>query len=591
MISSHHQEVVAMDVQTHTALLERVQAAGVAQEDVDLFRAIFESYEYVTRVIERREMSLSELRNLLFGSRTEKTRELRARRARQKTAGSDNFDKQSPAVQSDSTNVAEAASDPPSTELPATTSTEAAESLAKTPGHGRNGAADLTGAERVCLTHPTLKPGDTCPECGVGAVAEVATPKKIIRFAGQAPVAATVYELQRLRCNLCGQLFRTPTPPDIGEEKYASSVGVVIGMLKYGAGMPFHRLDKLQAQLELPLPKATQWMLVEQAASEYAPVFEALFDTAAQSQLLYNDDTKVRIQQVPARSAPTDELDTESQTADAEAKVVTNTTERTGLFTTAIVSVDPAHRIALYFSGTRHAGENLTELLRRRQLELAPPTQMCDALSSNYSREFQTIVANCLAHARRKFVPLNDKFPEEVDYVLDRVGMLFHHDALARQRQLTAAERLALHQQKSQPICEELHAWLQRQFSERLVETNSALGAAINYLLKHWRKLTLFLTREGAPLDSNLVERALKKAIIHRKNSLSYRTANGARVGDIHMSLIHTCELNQVNPQEYLLALRANSEAIEQQPDQWLPWNFREALARHALEPPAPNDS
>jgi transposase len=62
-------------------------------------------------------------------------------------------------------------------------------------------------------------------------------------------------------------------------------------------------------------------------------------------------------------------------------------------------------------------------------------------------------------------------------------------------------------------------------------------------MLKHWEKLTLFLRHPGPPLDNNICERALKKAILHRKNALFYKTVNGAHVGDVFMSLIYTCEL------------------------------------------------
>jgi len=91
-----------------------------------------------------------------------------------------------------------------------------------------------------------------------------------------------------------------------------------------------------------------------------------------------------------------------------------------------------------------------------------------------------------------------------------------------------------------------LRSWITRQFDEKLVEKNSQLGAALDYLRKHWEKLTLFLRVAGAPLDNNICERALKKAIIHRKNSLFYKTDNGAAVGDLHMSLIQACELNRL---------------------------------------------
>jgi hypothetical protein len=127
---------------------------------------------------------------------------------------------------------------------------------------------------------------------------------------------------------------------------------------------------------------------------------------------------------------------------------------------------------------------------------------------------------------------------------------------------------------------EELHTWLVRQFDQRLVEPNSALGGAIRYLLKHWAKLTLFLRVAGAPLDNNICERALKRAILHRKNALFYKTHRGARVGDVFMSLIHTCELCGANPFEYLTEIDRHAAELSSRPQDWMPWNYRETLER-----------
>ena len=123
-------------------------------------------------------------------------------------------------------------------------------------------------------------------------------------------------------------------------------------------------------------------------------------------------------------------------------------------------------------------------------------------------------------------------------------------------------------------MMDNLHAWLKRQFADKLVEPNSALGDAINYLLKRWEPLTLFLHKAGAPLDNNLCERALKKAILHRKNSMFYKTRNGARVGDMYMSLIYTCELSGVSAFDYLNQLQLNTADVATCSDRWLPWNY-----------------
>ena len=126
---------------------------------------------------------------------------------------------------------------------------------------------------------------------------------------------------------------------------------------------------------------------------------------------------------------------------------------------------------------------------------------------------------------------------------------------------------------------QDLHDWLARQLVEKWTDPNSALGGAIGYMLKHWDQLTLFLRQAGAPLDNNVCERALKKAILHRKNALFYRTRNGARVGDLFMSLIYTCQLNGATPFEYLTELQRRGDELAASPERWMPWNFRDAPA------------
>jgi hypothetical protein len=130
--------------------------------------------------------------------------------------------------------------------------------------------------------------------------------------------------------------------------------------------------------------------------------------------------------------------------------------------------------------------------------------------------------------------------------------------------------------------------WLYEQLEGRKVEPNSTLGGAVTYLRKHWSKLTLFLSQPGAPLDNNICERVLKKAILHRKNALFYKTQNGAKVGDLFMSLIHTAELTRVDPFDYLVQLQRHSAAVTTTPAQWMPWNYRDALAALStgLDPP-----
>jgi len=218
-------------------------------------------------------------------------------------------------------------------------------------------------------------------------------------------------------------------------------------------------------------------------------------------------------------------------------------------------------------------------LLNRPRSSVTPHFRPCDALSANTAGDFDTLLASCLAHARRRFVDVVDNFPAEVRHVLEPLREVYRTDALARERALSPDERLRLHQTESGPRLAGLETWLRQQLDEHLVEPNSGLGAAITYMLKHWTELTLFLRVPGAPLDNNVCERALKKAILHRKNALFYKTLNGARVGDVFMSLIYTAELNGIAPFAYLVALQRHHQDVALDPSEWLPWNYEATLA------------
>ena len=237
------------------------------------------------------------------------------------------------------------------------------------------------------------------------------------------------------------------------------------------------------------------------------------------------------------------------------------------------------YRTLAAFTGRQHAGENLAAVLAQRAADLAPPIQMADALAANTAGDFDTLLASCLAHARRRFVDVVDHFPAEVRHVLETLREIYRTDARARERALSAEERLRVHQSESGPRLVDLQTWLRQQLDEHRVEPNSGLGTAIAYMLKHWAPLTLFLRVPGAPLDNNICERALKKAILHRKNALFYKSLAGARVGDVFMSLIHTAELNGSAPFEYLVALQRHPQAVALDPSAWLPWTYEATLA------------
>src|SRR4029077_6391076 len=197
------------------------------------------------------------------------------------------------------------------------------------PGHGRNSDDALAGAQKVDISHQMRKHGDRCPECGKGNVYGQKEPKVLVRIVGQAPLAATVFSLERLRCGACGQVFTAQEPEGEGPEKNDEPAAAMIAQLKYGSGTPFYRLEQLQGQLGIPLPAATQWEVVEEAAELLKPARDELIRQAAQGEWEHNDDPSMRLLRLVRE--PSD--------------------ERTGVFTSGIVSTSQGWKIALYFTG------------------------------------------------------------------------------------------------------------------------------------------------------------------------------------------------------------------------------------------------
>ena len=530
------------------AALARTRAL-LSAEDHALFTHMADTLAWVTGELQAKDVSVDRLRNMIFGASSERTADVLG-------DGMEDTDLPAGAEQS-------GAAAQPTTPGP------------KAPGHGRNGAVAYTGAIQVSVAHPHLHGGESCPGCRSGKLYAQSEPAKLLRIMGVAPLSATLYERERLRCNLCGEVYTAPSPAGIGEEKYDATATSMVGLLKYGVGTPFNRIEKLQDGLKIPLPAATQWDLVQGAAKTLAPVHEELMNQAAQATVLYNDDTTMKVLQL-----------TRAQRAAALADDVKG--ERTGIFTSGIVATDTGHKIALFFTGVRHAGENLNAVLARRSPDLPAPIHMCDGLSRNVPSDFDTVLASCLAHARRKHVELAESFPAEVRFVLETLREVYITDARARNAGLDPEQRLKLHKDESAPRMAALEQWILAQLDQRIIEENSTLGAALLYMKKRWAELTLFLRVADAPLDNNVCERALKKAILHRNNAYFYRTLNGARVGDVFMSLIHTAELNHIAPFDYLVALQRNAPAVAANPADWMPWTYQATLAQSGAGPDPP---
>src|SRR5215471_1301232 len=230
-------EPIDLSMQELEALVERARQEPLPEEDYRKLKAAVETLEYLTELVADKDTTVRHLRQLLLPAATEKTQDVLA------NAG---------------VKTAEPTGQPATSQAP--------EEDRPRPGHGRNGAEEYRGAQKV-----------------------------LVRVVGQAPLAATVYSLERLRCNGCGQVFTAQEPEGIGAEKYDETAAAMIAQLKYGSGTPFYRLEQLEKRLGIPLPAATQWEIVEEEAELIKAARDELIRQAAQGEVMHNDDTSMRV--------------------------------------------------------------------------------------------------------------------------------------------------------------------------------------------------------------------------------------------------------------------------------------------------------
>ena len=538
-------------------LIEKAQQGTLDAAEQKRLVPLLKTLVWLERTLLETRISLSKLKRILFGKKTEK----RSRKPKDPDPG-DEGDGSGEGGGSGA-DEGSGSNNPAAGPTAATSGLPSEEQMGSSPanksrGHGRRAAADYQGATTVCCTHDVYRPGDRCPLCERGQLYLFRSLMRL-RFTGQPLALVTRFELEQLRCGTCGALWVAPMPSEVSQETHDVSLKVNLALAHYHLGLPFKRIESFQAMLGMPLSDATQWDLVEQVADSAYPIYESLKKLGANQPLVYQDDTGARILSM-IRENRSD-----------------SPPPRTGMYTT-VLQFEGEQSICLYFTGRQHAGENLDDILAHRGPDLPPIQWMSDGLAANTPTQHQdqALDINCIVHGRRKLVELEDYFPNESAQVIEAIAKVYEHETECKKQRLTPDQRLTYHQQHSRAVMDDLKAWMEKQFEDRCVEPNSRLGGAFEYLLKRWKSLTRFLEVPGAPLDNNTAERALKMILRLRKNSLFYANAHGAYVGDVLTSLIETCRLARINPLDYLTALMHNRSAVFRDPGVWLPWNYRD---------------
>lgn len=433
--------------------------------------------------------------------------------------------------------------------------------------HGRLSANDYTGCSEVVFSHPTLVAGSACPECAAESTLgklQKSEPKVIVRLIGSPLITGTRYVLPGLRCSVCDKRYHADFPAKIKDApKYDVSCATTLAIGRYSLGIPMYRTEHNQSMHGIPMKDATQWDLINGLHRIGRSVYGVLIDKSSNGQMMLYDDTAGRMLENQRKGLAT--------------------------HTTAFISVHDGKKIHLFFTSHKHAGNNVDAILAKRTTE-EPVIAMMDASSKNIPKQMSAeltarfILCFCLVHGRRKFFEIFNFFDKECDFVLDIIGQVYLNEQHCKKKKLSPEERLQYHQNYSQPLMDSLYIWLNNQLLYELCESNSGLGKAVRYMLRHWIPLTTFLRVAGAPMDSSWAERIIKIAIRHRRNSLFYKTMNGAAVGDCMMSLISTAQQNGINPYDYLNALQQYPEQVKARPELWLPWNYATTMAamKHA---------
>lgn len=523
-----------IDKEELEALSARVAERKIEEDDWRRLHRYLLLLLKLVKVLEYGRVRMRKLMRILFGKRTEKDK------AEEGKSGKDN-PKPPPAA------PGATGGSGGQTEAAGPDSEQEKESKAK--GHGRNPASAYENAQEIVCPVCGNKAGDRCPECGRGRLRQTEE-EIVIRIKGSAPVTAERYRIEKLRCDTCGLILKGQLPVEAGEEKYQDSAKVSVVMMKYGSGLPFYRLEKQQGYQQIPLPVGTQWGLVEDVANAVLPVYLELRRLAAHAELLFIDDTWSLVLEAGKKQ-----------------------------FTTGVVARVENHWVTLYLTGADVAGKKVLELLMaQRPHHLPPPLQMSDALSSNYPDPLKVIVLLCWVHARRQFFEIKDFYPQECGPVLEAIRLVYKHEAEIQRLSLDDRARLNYHQQHSQPALEQMKQWLIDQQEQRLIEPNSPLGKAVEYVKTHWDGLMGFCRYLGAPLDNNPVERILKLPILLRKNAYFFKTSNGADVGSLLMSMIKTATQSAVNPFSYFESLLEHRHELRRNVGLWLPWNYHSVL-------------
>ena len=418
--------------------------------------------------------------------------------------------------------------------------------------------------------HKKLAKGQQCPECLNGRLYKY-LPSQFTRITGHSPFTATIHVSERFKCNNCGSYITAELPEEVRDEgepgqKYAHSARSLMSLFKFFAGYPFYRQASLQKILGVSITASTQFDQVELVANDANPVYEYLAkEEAPQAPKFKIDDTRHKV--------------IELKETEKKRRNSSKTQKRTGIYCSGLIAkTKDNHKIVLFKTNIGHAGEFIDEVLSLRDTGLPPPQVMSDALSSNKPTVTEVEWLKCNVHGRRQFYDIASSFKSEALYILDEYEIIFKNEDETKTNHMDDAERLKYHKNHSLPVMERIFSWCKSKLESGEAEENGGLGKACRYMLNHEKELIKFCYVEGAAIDNNEMEAMLKIVILGRKNYSFFKTAAGAAVANVMISIIATAHQASINIFDYLTDIQRYRDHVKANPAMWVPWKYEETI-------------
>jgi hypothetical protein len=458
-------------------------------------------------------------------------------------------------------------------------------------GHGRNGASAYRQAQHLFHTVAPDLIGAQCEACRLAKMYRYRE-KIVIRIVGQPLFGAEGHHYEQARCRNCGHIVRAQGPEDIGQGlgtdyvRYDWSACAMLMVMHYFGGAPFKRIESLHEGWGVPMPDANQWEVVSASDDLLLPLYKALEQHAIQKATNFRiDDTGAMVialkKQIDAEIAAREALGESTKEV------------RTGINATGLYWETPNGPVILFYTGRHHAGEIVDQLLRHRLLSSPKLVKCTDGASKNFDHEHadKLVESTCNAHALLKFRDIKDKYPVEYAEAGRVYKQVFDNDDEAKALGLSPVDRMLYHREHSKPLMQQLKKMCEEKITSKLVEPSSRLWEPLTFVINQWDRLTRFCDVPGVPLDTNIVEQALIMPVRYLAGSFNYHTEDGAVVGDHAMSLIATARANDVEPVAYLTECLRCHEDLAKNPDQYLPWVYRERLRARCKDVDASNVS